>query len=407
MLRTNALWKEVAHSHRGHSLIWKPHAYYEERMMKDKLDKTQSSLTRRQVIQRGAALGIAASASGPHVIGSAKQSELSGELVVPVAGGSWGDAFQANMIDPFVALHPNVKVQVDLTADAERLVKLRAAGGNNPPLDIVGLSTEFMDAAIREDLVDPFTAEEVPNATELYKISTPENWTTENGFLAIHQNWGQLGIAYRTDLVETVPKAWLDLWNPEYEGLVGFGPLTYSAALQFFIATVRALGGHESNPEDVDAAFAKIEELKPNVAQTPADSGAVQNLLERGEIGLVHLWDGRAFGLAEAGLPVDFVYPTDPGPVASGAPRGIAKGTNNREVAVAFLDYTLSPEAQKGFCETMWYGPSNVNVELSEEVAAKVQYGDESYSQLFEPDYEAVTVNLGDWQKRWTRIFSS
>ncbi len=375
--------------------------------MNEHVKKNQRSLTRREVVQRGTALGLAASISGPYVISRAKQSALSGSIVVPVAGGSWGDAFQANMIDPFLELHPDVEIQVDLSADAERLVKLRAAGGNNPPMDIVGLSTEFMDAAIREGLVDTFTEDEVPNATELYEISTPENWQTDEGFYAIHQNWGQLGIAYRTDLVENPPKEWLDLWDPQYEGLVGFGPLTYSAALQFFIATIRALGGHESNPEDVDAAFAKFEDLKPNVAQTPADSGAVQNLLERGEIGLVHLWDGRAFGLSEAGLPVDFVYTTDPGPVASGAPRGIAMGTQNRELATAFLDYTLSPEAQQGFCEQMWYGPSNTSVELREEVAEKVQYGDEAYTLLFEPDYEVVSVELGDWQQRWTRLFSS
>lgn len=375
--------------------------------MNEHFKENQRSLTRREVVQRGTALGLAASISGPYGISRAKQSELSGSIVVPVAGGSWGDAFQANMIDPFLDLHPDVEIQVDLSADAERLLKLRAAGGENPPVDIVGLSTEFMDAAIREDLVDTFTAEEVPNATELYEISTPENWQTDDGFYAIHQNWGQLGIAYRTDLVENPPQEWLDLWDPQYEGLVGFGPLTYSAALQFFIATIRALGGHESNPEDVEAAFAKFEELKPNVTQTPADSGAVQNLLERGEIGLVHLWDGRAFGLAEAGLPIGFVYTTDPGPVASGAPRGIAMGTQNRELATAFLDFTLSPEAQKGFCETMWYGPSNTTVELSEEVAAKVQYGDEAYAALFEPDYEVVSVNLGAWQQTWTRIFSS
>jgi putative spermidine/putrescine transport system substrate-binding protein len=378
-----------------------------EANMNEHVKKNPRSLTRREVVQRGTALGLAASISGPYVIGRAQETELSGSIVVPVAGGSWGDAFQENMIDPFLEMHPNVEIQTDLSADAERLVKLRAAGGNNPPMDIVGLSTEFMDAAIREGLVDTFTAEEVPNATELYEISTPENWQSDDGYYAIHQNWGQLGIAYRTDLVENPPEEWLDLWDPQYEGLVGFGPLTYSAALQFFIATIRALGGHESNPEDVDAAFEKFEELKPNVAHTPADSGAVQNLLERGEIGLVHLWDGRAFGLAEAGLPVDFVYTTDPGPVASGAPRGIAMGTQNRELATAFLDYTLSPEAQQGFCEQMWYGPSNTSVELREEVAERVQYGDEAYGLLFEPDYEVVSVELGDWQQRWTRLFSS
>lgn len=366
-----------------------------------------SKATRRDVVTRGMALGVAAAVSGPTILTMAKQSELSGSIVVPVAGGSWGDAFQANMIDPFLEMHPGVEIQTDLSGDAERLLKFRSAKGENPPMDIIGLSNEFMDAAIREDLVDTFTADEVPNVNNLYNVSTPDYWQTEDGFYAVHQNWGQLGFAYRTDLVETPPKEWLDIWDPQYEGMFGFGPLTYSAALQFFIAVIRGMGGHESNPEDVDAAFAKLEELKPNVVQNPADSGAVQNLLERGEIGIAHIWDGRAFALAESGLPIGFVYTNDPGPVASGAPRGIAKGTPNRELAIEFLNFTLSPEAQKGFCDTMWYGPSNKDVTLREDVDEKVAYGDEAYSKLFEPDYEVVSVSLGDWQKRWTRIFSS
>ncbi len=363
-------------------------------------------LSRRHVIQGAAALGVAG-AIGPRFGARAQESDLSGQLVVAVAGGSWETAFRTHMMEPFQALHPNLDIQLDLAADAERLVKLRAAGGNNPPIDIVLLSTEFMDAAIREDLIDTFTLEEVPNAGDIYEISATPRWRDGDNIYSVHQNWGQLGITYRTDLVDPVPAEWLDLWNPEYEGLVGFGPLTYSAALQFFIATVRALGRHESDPAAIDAAFAKFEELKPNVVQHPADSGAAQNLLERGEIGLVHLWDGRAFALANSGLPIGFVYTTDPGPVASGAPRGIARGSNNRAAAIAMLDFIMSPEPQKGFCEEMWYGPSNVNVVLSDEVAAKVQYGDEPYSLLFEPDYEVVTEQLGDWQQRWTRIFSS
>jgi putative spermidine/putrescine transport system substrate-binding protein len=312
------------------------------------------------------------------------------------------------MIDTFHALHPDVEVRTEMSGDSERLLKLRAAGGENPPLDVVGLTNEFMDAAIREGLVDTFTAEEIPAVTDLYEISTPDEWRDGESYYAVHQSWGQLGFAYRTDLVENPPQEWLDIFDPQYEGQFGFGPLTYSAALQFFVAIIRAMGGHESNPEDVDAAFEKLEELKPNVAHSPADSGALQSLLERGEIAIAHIWDGRAFALAADGLPVGFVYPSgDPGPVASGAPRGIAVGTPNRELVVEFLNHCLSPEAQKGFCDEMWYGPSNATVELSEEVAEKVVYGDEAYSRLWQPDYETVSTNLGEWQQRWTRTFST
>lgn len=370
--------------------------------------RNQASVSRRNVVKAGAALGVTSTlgmkASG---VAGKQESTLSGSIVVPVAGGSWGDAYQTHMIDTFHAMHPDVEVKTEMSGDSERLLKLRAAGGENPPLDVVGLTNEFMDAAIREGLVDTFTEEEIPNAGNLYDISRPDYWRDGDAYYAVHQNWGQLGFAFRTDLVENPPKEWLDIFDPQYEGQFGFGPLTYSAALQFFVAVIRSMGGHESNPEDVDAAFEKLEELKPNVAGAPADSGALQSLLERGEIAIAHIWDGRAFALAEAGQPIGFSYPSDPGPVASGAPRGIAVGTPNRELATAFLNHTLSPEAQAGFCNQMWYGPSNKDAELDPEVAEKVAYGDEAYGKLWEPDYETVSTALGEWQQRWTRTFSS
>src|SRR5438034_8436289 len=87
-----------------------------------------------------------------------------------------------------------------------------------------------------------------------------------------------------------------------------------------------------------------------SVVQQPADAGAIQQLLERGDIAVVPLWDGRAHGLAAAGLPVGFSYPSKPGPVASGAGMGIAKGTRNRAAALKLIDFRFSPEPQKAFC---------------------------------------------------------
>src|SRR5262249_38322044 len=134
------------------------------------------------------------------------------------------------------------------------------------------------------------------------------------------------------------PKEWLDFWKPEYKGLIGMPPISYSVGLQFFIATVHALGGDEKNPADVDRGFEKMKELKPSIVQQPADAGAIQQLLACGDVAGVPLWDGRAHGLAAAGLPVGFNYPSKPGPVASGAGIGIAKGTKNRAAALKLID---------------------------------------------------------------------
>jgi len=334
-------------------------------------------------------------------------ADISGELVACVAGGAWETAFREHMAKPFGQKYPRVKLHLDLSAGTVQLAKLRAARGSNPPFDVVQMLDEQMDIAVREGLIDPFDASEVPNIKSLYAISTPTKWQKDGKYFSAHQNWGQLGLTYRTDKVKTPPREWLDVWKPEYKGLVGMPPVSYSVGLQFFIATVHALGGDERNPADVDRGFEKMKELKANIVQQPADAGAIQQLLERGDIAVVPLWDGRAHALAAAGLPVGFSYPSKPGPVASGAGMGIAKGTRNRAAALKLIDFRFSPEAQKGFCQQMWYAPSNSTVKLEPKYAARIAYGTEAYSRLLAPNYDVIGQKLGEWTQRWTAIFTS
>jgi len=364
-------------------------------------------MDRRQFLAAAGMAGVSAAVVGLPRAEAQPTADVSGELVACVAGGAWETAFREHMAKPFSQKYPKVKLHLDLSAGTVQLAKLRAARGSNPPFDVVQMLDEQMDIATREGLIDPFTAAEVPNIKTFYAISTPAKWQKDGRYFAAHQNWGQLGIAYRTDKVKNPPKEWLDFWKPEYKGLVGMPPVSYSVGLQFFIATVHALGGDEKNPADVDRGFEKMKQLKASIAQQPADAGAIQQLLERGDIAVVPLWDGRAFGLAAAGLPIGFTYPIKPGPVASGAGNGIAKGSQNRAAALKLLDFRFSQEAQKGFCQQMWYGPSNSTVKLDPKYAAKVAYGTEHYSKLLAPNYDVVGEKLGDWTQRWTAIFTS
>jgi putative spermidine/putrescine transport system substrate-binding protein len=364
--------------------------------------------SRRQFLARAGALGLGAAGGAlitPAVVRA--QGEPKGDLVVCVAGGKWETAFRDNMAKPFSERYPGVKVHLDLTAGTAQLAKLRASKGSTPPFDIVNMLDEQMDIAMREGLVETFDASEVPNVKDLYAVSTPTKWQKDGKYYSVHQNWGQLGITYRTDKVKTPPKEWADFWKPEYKGLIGMPPISYSVGLQFFIATIHGLGGDEKNPADVDRGFEKMKALRPSVAQQPADAGAIQQLLERGDVAIVPLWDGRAHALSAAGLPIGFSYPNSPGPVASGAPMAIVKGTKNRAAAVKMIDFRLSPPAQKGFCETMWYGPSNRKVKLDDRIAAKVAYGNEAYQKLLAPNYDVVSGKLGEWTQRWAAIFSA
>lgn len=324
------------------------------------------------------------------------------KVVIGVYGGAWEEQIRSAALDQF-AEETGIQVEVVAGADAEWFAKIRAAGGKNPPYDLLILQPDTIQRAIAADLLQPLDSEHVPNLADLYP-SVQERFTVDGKAYAAGFSMGQLGIAYRQDLMPFEPKKWLDLWNPELKGHVAISSPSYSAGLQFFAGLTHALGGQLSNEADVDKTFDKLAELKDIASAFPDNPGAIQTLLERGEAWAVPFWDGRVFALQQSGLDnVAFVYPED-GPVAALASWAVMKGSPNLANAYKLLDYLSGPEVQRKFSDLSLYGMSNKNVEYSDELKDKVQVGEEYYSKLIWVDYDVATPNLADWTNRWTQV---
>lgn len=214
---------------------------------------------------------------------------------------------------------------------------------------------------------------------------------------------GQLGIAYRKDLVKQEPNSWTDLWSSQLKGKVAISSPTYSAGLQFFSALVHAQGGTESNPKDIDKAFKSLAQLKGHVAAFPDNPGSIQTLLERGDVAAVPYWDGRAFALEEEGMNIGFSYPKE-GAVAAVASWALTKGSQHEEAAYKLLNYLSGKEAQEAFSEKSYYGMSNSDVKYGDKIRGKVKVGENYYSKLTWVDYETATSELGNWTNRWNEV---
>jgi Spermidine/putrescine-binding periplasmic protein len=347
-------------------------------------------MDRREFLAAAGMAGASAAVVGLPMADAQPAADVSGELVACVAGGAWETAFREHMAKPFSQKYPKVKLHLDLSAGTVQLAKLRAARGSNPPFDVVQMLDEQMDIATREGLIDPFTAAEVPNIKTFYAISTPAKWQKDGRYFAAHQNWGQLGIAYPHGQGEEPAQGVARLLEARVQGaggdaarqLLGRAPVLHRHRARLGRRREESRRRGPGLREDEGAQG----QHRPAARRCRRHPAAARARRHRGG----PLWDGRAFGLAAAGLPIGFTYPTKPGPVASGAGNGIAKGTQNRAAALKLLDFRFSQEAQKGFCQQMWYGPSNSTVKLDPKYAAKVAYGTEHYSKLLAPNYDVV-----------------
>jgi len=211
---------------------------------------------------------------------------------------------------------------------------------------------EQMDIAVREGLIDPFDASEVPNIKSLYAISTPTKWQKDGRYFSAHQNWGQLGLTYRTDKVKDPAQGVARRVEARVQGVVGMPPVSYSVGLQFFIRPpCTPWAATERNPADVDRGFEKMKELKASIVQQPADAGRFSSFSSAATSPWLPLWDGRAHGLAAAGLPVGFSYPSKPGPVASRGGMGIAKVHQEPGAALKLIRLPVLRRRRKAFCQ--------------------------------------------------------
>lgn len=344
---------------------------------------------------------ILAACGGSDDAGGDGEPKETDSVVIGVYGGDWEKNIREVALDKF-AEETGINVEVVAGADAEWYTKLQAAKGKNAPYDILVLTPDTIQRAVTNDLLLPLDDEKVPNLANAYD-SIQKYFVSDGKEYAAGFSMGQLGIAYRKDLVDKAPTSWLDLWNPEYKGKIGISSPTYSGGLQFLSGLVNALGGEEKNPEDVEKAFEKLEELKDSIVAYPDNAGSIQTLLERGDAPIIPLWDGRVFALQEAGLDLGFVYPEE-GAVASVAAFSIVKGGPNTANAYKLLDYLMGAEVQAAFSEKTYYGMSNKDVEYSPKLQEKVKVGEDYYNTLKWVDYEVATEKMADWTNTWTQV---
>ena len=366
-----------------------------------------SQFTRRRFLQLMGVAGLSALAGGslagcaggnsgstadaPAAVADLEQTD---SVIIGVYSGDWEKSIEQAALSAF-ADETGIDVQVVSGADAEWLTKLQAANGKNVPYDLLILQPDSIQKAIDANLLQDLDVEHVPNLANLFD-SVKTRFTVDDKLYAAGFSMGQLGIVYRTDLVSTPPTSWADLWSDGFSKSLGISPLTYSAGLQFFWSQTD--GG-----ADIDGAFAKMEQLKPNISSYPDGAGTIQTLLQRGDVAAVPFWDGRAFAWQAQGQPIGFAYPTD-GPVAAIASWVIPQGAPNLANAYRLLDYLCQAEPQSKYADLSFYGMCNKNATYSDDFLSKAQVGEDFYNALDWVDYSVATPNLADWSTRWQQI---
>jgi iron(III) transport system substrate-binding protein len=151
---------------------------------------------------------------------------------------------------------------------------------------------------------------------------------------------GALGFVVNEGVLEgkPMPAGWRDLTDPMYKGLLGMSDPNSSGTAYTVIATLVQLFGE-------DEAFELLAGMHQNMNQYTSSGSGPGQLAGRGEvaIGIQFMHDGVKF--AAQGFPLTTYAPVEGTGYEIGGLSLIANAPN-RDAAIAFIEWALTPEAQ-------------------------------------------------------------
>ncbi len=340
------------------------------------------NLTRRELT-----VGLAAAAAATSL---PRMAAAQGTLVVPTYGGLWARYWEQTLMPGFSAA-TGIAPQLDVGLGRDFVARVRASADQTPYSIFMG--NENIAAILRaEGFFEPFDMALLPNATDVY----PQFLNA--GGMGVRAIISPIGLAYRTDMVETPPTSWKDLWdNPEFRGRIGLYQIGNTGAV-LMLRLVGELYG--DGPDDFDTAFAKLKELLPFTQASW--SGEAAAALIRGDVAIAPVDWTEIMILQDKGAPVDIVTPAE-GVLAFEQSFNLVAAGAEKEAAHAYLNYMLDPKVQSEMAATFYTSPSNSRAVIEGPLAERLPIIGDRMSEIRSFDWDSYVHVAADIADRWNR----
>ncbi len=317
-------------------------------------------------------------------------------LTINSFGGAYEKIHRELVITPFEKMH-NVKVEVVTAYSADTLAQLRAQK-DNPQFDVVHFSGGLEHAAAAEGLLAPIEPAELENHSQMYDFAVAG---LDKGIGPTYST-AVIGLLYNTDQISEAPTSWSDIADPAYQNHV---LLTDAASNTYgmlgFLMINKVAGG---TMDDIQPGLDFVQKIL-STSTIVSKSPEIQQNFAQGSAWIAPYAQDYAFTLTKSGLPVKFVQPEEGGVLAPITVNLVA-GTDKRDLALKFIDFSIRAEASSGWAEALRYTPTNREAKLSEEVAAQVVYGEGDVAKLNTFDANAIAKKRPGWNEAWSRAIA-
>ncbi|MDQ1043461.1 ABC transporter substrate-binding protein [Streptomyces sp. V4I2] len=346
----------------------------------------------------GATAGVAAASvlsacgTGTSRTAASGGGKSSKTLVVRDSGGTYGDANQKAIYEPFTK-ETGIQIQVVNIQYAQMLAQVQQG---RPQFDVIDDSMSdflrFKKAGATEDL-------DYDRLKNFKNAGIAKALVTSN---AIGKNYWASVMAYRTDVWGgQKPSSWADFWDTKaFPGDRSLQGLDADRPVLEFALLADGVPLDKLYPLDVDRAFTSLDNIKGSVKKY-WDTGALPGvLLGRKEVVASDVWHGRLDALIQQGSPLAYQW--------NGARRqsnalGIPKGAANLDTAYQLIDFALRPDVQAAYAELYPMAPSvpAAYKKLVPATAANLASSPEHLKSGFDMDVQWWDENGDAVAKRW------
>lgn len=342
-----------------------------------------------------ALIGVTLSACGPQTSTTTPSSVSSPESKILTVMTHDSFAVSEEVIAAFEAEH-NAQVRIYPAGDAGSMLNKAILAKDNPLGDVIfGVDNTFLSRALNEGIFESYASPALANIPQEFQLDS-ENRALPIDYGDVCPNYE---VAYFEQAGLAPPSSLEDLARPEYEGLLAVqNPATSSPGLAFLLATIGHFG------EDGYLDFWK---------SLVANDVLVVNDWESAYYTEFSVYGGSRPIVVSYGSspPAEVIFaesPINEPPTAvmtgGGACfrqiefAGILAGTQNREVAEAWIDFMLSPIFQEDMPLQMFVYPINPEAQLPQEFV-EFSVVPEETSRL---DPQLIEDNRESWLQAWT-----
>jgi putative spermidine/putrescine transport system substrate-binding protein len=318
------------------------------------------------------------------------------------------------LVPMFEKANPNIKVKMVYidsgtggASTLDRIIAAKQANQKSGDVDLYEAGLSDVLKGTKNELWTSFDTKKIPNLSKIDE----NKWKNLKGE-GIPYRASAVILAYNSAKVKTPPKTANDLydWIRKNPGRFayndpstgGSGDSFVQTAIYNFLPPEATTNSDPSMMSQWDKGFALLKELHPFMYQKgvyPKKNQGTLDLLNNGEVDMIPAWSDQALEALDKKLLPDTIKMTQIDPSFTGGPTYLMapKLSEHTDSVATFLNFVLTPDAQKVIVEKMFGYPGIKWEEMPQELKTKFKDVAGGYR----------TFSLGDLgkeiQKRWQK----